>query len=94
MPSLAPSIKPGITAMTKLLPGATDTTPNTGVKVVKWYAATSGFADDTLRMIEDLPTLGYPNNPTSANTFNSRFNQRSSPGSPFSAKVGTRLALV
>ena len=36
MPSLAPSIRPGMSAQTKLAPSATDTTPSVGTSVVKW----------------------------------------------------------
>ena len=35
-PSLAPSIRPGMSAQTKLAPSPTDTTPSVGTRVVKW----------------------------------------------------------
>ena len=39
----------------------------------------------------DLPTLGKPTKPTSANNFNSSISLFLSPGKPFSAIFGTRL---
>ena len=35
-PSLAPSMMPGMSAMTKLTPSSTHTTPRLGNRVVKW----------------------------------------------------------
>ena len=34
--SLAPSMRPGMSAQTKLAPSPTDTTPSVGTSVVKW----------------------------------------------------------
>ena len=45
-------------------------------------------------MIVLFPTLGKPTKPTSARSFNSTFISRSSPGSPFSEKLGAVFACV
>jgi len=42
----------------------------------------------------DLPALGIPTRPTSAISLSSMCNQRSSPGSPFSAKTGAFMRAV
>ena len=70
------------------------TTPKLGDKVVKWYAAILAFDALILEIIVDLPTEGIPTKPTSANNFNSIFTLLTSPGSPFSAKLGAGLERV
>lgn len=57
-PSLAPSINPGISAITKLSPYSGFTTPKFGSRVVKWYSAILGVAAVTTDNIVDFPTLG------------------------------------
>ena len=63
-------------------------TPKLGLIVVKWYSAILGLEFDILEIIVDLPTLGRPTSPTSARSFNSTFKNLTSPGSPFSLKLG------
>ena len=55
VPSLAPSIIPGISAITKLSPKSVFTTPKFGSNVVKWYSAILGLADVTTDNIVDFP---------------------------------------
>jgi len=77
-----------MSATTKLWPSPKETTPKLGVKVVKGYGAILGRAALMRDSNVDLPALGMPTRPTSAMTRSSRMTQRSSPGSPFSAKRG------
>jgi hypothetical protein len=57
-PWLAPSIKPGRSATTKLLPSGTPTTPKLGFNVVKCYAAILGLELLIAAINVDLPTEG------------------------------------
>lgn len=50
-----------------------------------------GFAFETIDSNVDLPTLGKPTKPTSANNLSSKVTSSSSPGSPFSLKSGAGL---
>ena len=93
-PKDAPSINPGRSATTKLLLSLVFTTPKLGFNVVKWYAAILGFERDILERIVLLPTLGIPTKPTSASNLSSTFKYLSSPGSPFSLKLGAGLFAV
>src|SRR5690606_6819028 len=92
-PSAAPSIRPGISAITKLRCSPTSTTPRFGYSVVKGQSATRGRAADTARINVDLPALGKPSRPTSAITFISKRSVRFSPGRPGPYWRGARLVL-
>ena len=94
IPSLAPSISPGKSAITNDSPFFSLTTPRFGFNVVKWYAAIFGFDALITDRIVDLPTLGIPTSPTSANTFSSSLTITSSPGSPFSLNFGAGTSWV
>src|SRR3990170_4129984 len=94
LPSAAPGIRPGRSAITNERPSATRTSPSVGTRVVKGYSAILGVAAETRETSVDLPALGNPTTPTSARSLSSRWSQRSSPGRPRSARRGARFVAL
>jgi hypothetical protein len=65
-PSLAPGIKPGMSAMTKLSPGpgaAKLDHPSVGWSINEGMSAIFGLAAETFATNVLLPTLGKPSSP-------------------------------
>ena len=71
LPSVVPSIRPGMSATTTLRPSLYRTDPTSGCSVVKEYAAIFGRARLMADSRLDLPAFGKPTSPASAISFSS-----------------------
>src|SRR3989337_2981868 len=90
LPRLAPSIRPGISAITKEAEYSVST-PKFGETVVNGYAAMAGFAAVRMERSVLFPAFGSPTKPTCAKTLRLKRSQRASPGIPGSAVRGVVL---
>jgi hypothetical protein len=92
-PSDAPSIRPGMSAMTKLRLCIDAHYAEVRMQCGEGIVGDLGRAAETARMKVDLPALGKPSRPTSASTFSSSLSSRRSPSRPASICRGARLVL-